>query len=41
MKCPKCGSGKINEYIIQASIIWCGNCGFETKDREKFNPLKK
>ena len=39
LKCPKCGSEKISQYRTPFGHIWCDDCGFRAKRKEKDNPF--
>ena len=39
IKCPKCGSGKIDQYRMPTGPIWCEVCGFRVEQKEIRNPF--
>lgn len=39
LKCPKCGSRRIDQYRMPSGAIWCSDCGFRVEQKERGNPF--
>jgi predicted RNA-binding Zn-ribbon protein involved in translation (DUF1610 family) len=37
--CPKCGSGRIDQFRKPTGPIWCQRCGFRVEKKEEDNPF--
>jgi len=40
LKCPKCGSNRVDQYRKLTGAIWCNCCNFRAEEKEKYNPFK-
>ena len=39
IKCPRCGSEKIDQFRMPTGAIWWSACGFRIEQKERGNPF--